>query len=186
MMGDVKKGLQIFWFFFRIGFFTFGGGWSIVAQIQKEFVEKRKWMTQDQLLDTVSVGRSLPGLMIGNVSFMFGYQNGGIFCGLMALAGISAPALLIMIAVTVCYTQIKDNVYVARAMTGVRASVVPIIGSAALRLRGSAFRDKMCYAVAAAVCVCCALLDWNCAALIAASAAFGLVFGKGKEDGDAD
>lgn len=177
-MKQLKKGMQIFWFFFRIGFFTFGGGWSIVAQIQKEFVERRRWLTEEQLLDTVSVGRSLPGLMIGNVSFMFGYQNGGLFCGLMALLGISAPALLIMIAVTACYTQIKDNLYVARAMTGIRASVVPIIGSAGLRLRGSAFRDKLCYGIAAVVCVACAFLNWNCAALIAASAVVGLVFGK--------
>ena len=92
---NIKKGFQLFWFFFRIGFFTFGGGWSIVAQIQKEFVAKRKWMTEEELLDTVSVGRSLPGLMIGNVSFMFGYQNGGVFCAIMSLLGISVPALLI-------------------------------------------------------------------------------------------
>lgn len=183
-MDNVKKGLQLFWFFFRIGFFTFGGGWSIVAQIQKEFVENRKWMTEEQLLDTVSVGRSLPGLMIGNVSFMFGYQTGGVFCGLMALLGISVPALLVMIVVTACYMQIRDNVYVARAMTGIRASVVPIIGSAGLRLRGSAFRDKLCYGIAAVTCVCCAFLNWNCAALIAASAAVGLVFGKEHADED--
>ncbi|MBS6396033.1 MAG: chromate transporter [Clostridiales bacterium] len=180
-MENIKKGMQIFWFFFRIGFFTFGGGWSIVAQIQKEFVERRKWVTEEQLLDTVSVGRSLPGLMIGNVSFMFGYQNGGVFCGLMALLGISMPALLIMIVVTACYTQIKDNVYVARAMTGIRAAVVPIIGSAGLRLRGSAFRDKLCYGIAAVMFVTCAFLDWNCAALIAASAVIGLIFGKEDE-----
>lgn len=63
-----------------------------MAQIQKEFVAKRKWMTEEELLDTVSVGRSLPGLMIGNVSFMFGYQNGGVFCAIMSLLGISVPA----------------------------------------------------------------------------------------------
>ena len=141
-MKNIKKGFQLFWFFFRIGFFTFGGGWSIVAQIQKEFVAKRKWMTEEELLDTVSVGRSLPGLMIGNVSFMFGYQNGGVFCAIMSLLGISVPALLIMTVVTMCYTKIKDNLYVARAMTGIRAAVVPIIGSAGLRLRKGAYTDS--------------------------------------------
>lgn len=62
-------------------------------------------------------------------------QNGGVFCAIMSLLGISVPALLIMTVVTMCYTKIKDNLYVARAMTGIRAAVVPIIGSAGLRLR---------------------------------------------------
>lgn len=177
-MKTFKKGLSIFWFFFRIGFFTFGGGWSIVAQMQKEFVEKRKWVTEEQLLDTVSVGRSLPGLMIGNVSFMFGYQNGGVFCGVMALLGISLPALLIMIAVTGCYTRVKDNIWVDRAMTGIRAAVVPIIGSAGLRLRGSALQDRLCWLIASVVCVACAFWNWNCAAMIVVSAVVGLAFGK--------
>lgn len=174
-MKNIKKGFQLFWFFFRIGFFTFGGGWSIVAQIQKEFVAKRKWMTEEELLDTVSVGRSLPGLMIGNVSFMFGYQNGGMFCAIMSLVGISVPALLIMTVVTMCYTKIKDNLYVARAMTGIRAAVVPIIGSAGLRLRKGAYTDKLCYGISVIMFVCCAFLNWNCAALIVASACVGLV-----------
>lgn len=177
-MEKIKKGLQIFWFLFRIGFFTFGGGWSIVAQMQSEYVERKKWMTEEQLLDTVSVGRSLPGLMIGNVAFMFGYQIGGLFCALMALLGISLPALLIMTAVTFCYTQIQNNIYVARAMVGVRAAVVPIIGIAGMRLRGGAFRDKFCYAIAAAMFVGCAFFQANCALLIAASALLGLAFGK--------
>lgn len=177
-MERIKKGLVIFWFFFRIGFFTFGGGWSIVAQIQKEYVEKKKWMSEDELLDTVSVGRSLPGLMIGNVSFMFGYQSGGPFCALMALLGISTPALLIMIAVTFFYVQFRDNIYVARAMTGIRAAIVPIICSAGLRMRGSAFPDKLCYVIAVSVFFFCAFLDWNCAMLIALSAIVGLAFGK--------
>lgn len=80
-----KKGISAFLVFLSNRFFHLRRGWSIVAQIQKEFVAKRKWMTEEELLDTVSVGRSLPGLMIGNVSFMFGYQNGGVFCAISSL-----------------------------------------------------------------------------------------------------
>ena len=57
--------------FFKIGFYTFGGGWSIVAQIQQEYVQKKGWITDEDLLDITSVGRSLPGLMIGMVPFAF-------------------------------------------------------------------------------------------------------------------
>ena len=66
----MKRGktlLALFWEFFQFGCFTFGGGWSIVAQMQRLYVEKRKTITGEELLDITSVGRSLPGTMIGNV-----------------------------------------------------------------------------------------------------------------------
>ena len=63
-----SRALELFLYFFKIGFYTFGGGWSIVAQIQQEYVQKKGWITDEELLDITSVGRSLPGLMIGNVS----------------------------------------------------------------------------------------------------------------------
>ena len=77
----------LFFFFFRIGFFTFGGGWSIIAQMTREFVEKRKWLTNEELMDMVSVAQSLPGIMIINCSVQFGYALGGVFCAFAAALG---------------------------------------------------------------------------------------------------
>ena len=170
-----KKGISAFLVFLSNRFFHLRRGLEYRGTDSEGICAKRKWMTEEELLDTVSVGRSLPGLMIGNVSFMFGYQNGGVFCAIMSLLGISVPALLIMTVVTMCYTKIKDNLYVARAMTGIRAAVVPIIGSAGLRLRKGAYTDKLCYGISVIMFVCCAFLNWNCAALIVASACVGLV-----------
>ena len=140
---DKKTVPDLFLFFFRIGFYTFGGGWSIVAQMQKEFVEKRGWITEEELLDITSVGRSLPGLMIGNVSYLFGYHVAGFPGALACLFGITLPSLIVLTIVTWFYTQIKDNVYVARAMAGVRAAVAPIIAAAALGLRKAALSDRL-------------------------------------------
>lgn len=67
MKDRVKKGLELFVFFFKIGCFTFGGGWSILAQMEQEFVDKRKWLTKSELLDMVAVGRSVPGIMIDQI-----------------------------------------------------------------------------------------------------------------------
>lgn len=75
MKDRVKKGLELFAFFFKIGCFTFGGGWSILAQMEQEFVDKRKWLTKSELLDMVAVGRSVPGIMITNISMIFGYSG---------------------------------------------------------------------------------------------------------------
>ncbi len=141
-----KKGLwQLFWEFFRFGCFTFGGGWSIVAQMEKRYVTGDGSLTAEELLDLTSVGRSLPGVMIGNVAFLYGYRSRGIPGGLIAVLGLVIPPILILTGVTYGYGLIRDNVYVARAMTGVRAAVVPIIASATMRLWKGAFSYPMCY-----------------------------------------
>ena len=136
----------LFWNFFKVGFYTFGGGWSIVAQMQKEYVEKRKWITDEELLNITSVGRSLPGLMIANVSYLFGYQVAGFPGALAAMLGVALPSLIVLTLVTYGYTLVKDNIYVSRAMVGVRAAVVPIILSALTKLRKAALAKKVSYA----------------------------------------
>ena len=88
-------------FYLRIGLFTFGGGWSIVAQMKREFVDRKGVITEEELTDLTSVGRSLPGTMIGNVSFMFGYHIGGIACGFAALVGIAFWPFVILSVVNI-------------------------------------------------------------------------------------
>ena len=115
--------LDLFWQFFKIGCCTFGGGLSIVAQIQKEYVEKRGWLSDKDLLEITSVGRSLPGIMIANVSYLFGYHLAGFPGAFICLLGLALPSIIILTLVTWGYTMIRDNIYFARAMTGIRASV---------------------------------------------------------------
>lgn len=150
MKKNVVSAIKLFCFFAKIGFFTFGGGWSIVAQMQKEFVDKRRVITEEELLDITSVGRSMPGTMIGNVAIMFGYHTAGIPGAVGALLGMISPSLLILSILTFFYSNIKDNIYVARALVGIRASIVPIIGSAAMRLCKTALRDTTTYLICAA------------------------------------
>ena len=126
----------------KIGLFTFGGGWSIVAQIQKEFVEIRGWLTKEELLDSVTIARSFPGIMVVNIAVMLGYTLGGTVCALLCALGMALPAFLVMTAVTACYTAIRENPWVSRVMVGVRAAVVPIILSATVNLWKTAVRDR--------------------------------------------
>ena len=66
--------------FMKFGCFTFGGGWSIVAQMQQLYVEQRHTITNEELLDLTSVGRSLPGTMIGNVAMLYGWREAWPVC----------------------------------------------------------------------------------------------------------
>lgn len=141
---NMKKVLSLFLFFFRIGCFTFGGGWSILAQMEEEFINKQNVLTKDELLDITSVGKSLPGIMITNISVIFGYRMAGIPGAIAATLGIVTPSVLILSLVTVMYSFISDNIYVGYALKGIRAAVIPIIGSSVISLWKSAIKDKVC------------------------------------------
>lgn len=170
-----EKAGSIFVTFFKFGFFTFGGGWSVMSQIQKEYVEKQHWITAEELLDFASVGRSLPGLMAGNASFLFGYYTAGLPGGIAALAGMNLPPILIMIGVAFLYAQIRDNHYVADAMVGVNAAVIPIILSVVARMVKPALKDWVCWLILAIAAIICLFTDIPSFLIILAAAAIGLI-----------
>ena len=166
---------RLFRQFFVFGCFTFGGGWSIVAQMEKEYVDREKLLTKEQLLDMIGVGRSLPGIMIGNITFLFGYHMNGVMGALACLTGMVIPPVLILMAFTFLYTLIEGNPWVIKAMAGVRAAVVPIIFSAVVRLWDGAFPYRGCYLFLAASFGLYLFLRLSPVALILLGAAGGLI-----------
>ena len=177
----LKKIWEVFTYFFRISWFTFGGGWSIVAQMQKDYVEKKRELTDEELLDIVSVGRSLPGTMIGNVAYLFGYRQAGILGGVLSVVGMVLPPMIILSVLTYCYVLFQENIWVAKMLGGVRAAVVPIILSAAIKLSKGAFPEKICYALCIGGCVLNLVFGVNCVVVILLGVAAGLIMGKWKE-----
>ena len=175
---DCKRACRLFVDFLKLGCFTFGGGWSIVAQMQRMYVEDRHEMTNEELIDISSVGRSLPGTMIGNIAFMFGYHMAGPLGGFACLLGMVLPPFAVLIGVSLLYGRIRDNPYVMRAMVGVRAAVVPIIIVSLIRLWKAAFSVPPCYLIAAAVLALYLLFDVNIVLLIVLGAVSGLLINR--------
>ena len=168
--------LDLFWQFFKIGCCTFGGGLSIVAQIQKEYVEKRGWLSDKDLLEITSVGRSLPGIMIANVSYLFGYHLAGFPGAFICLLGLALPSIIILTLVTWGYTMIRDNIYFARAMTGIRASVAPIIAAATLKMRKAALTEAASWVFLLLALGLYILFDVNCIFIVLACGLLGILF----------
>lgn len=150
-----KMALLIFGYFIKIGTFTFGSGWSILAQMEQEFVDKRHWITKAELLDLLAVGKSLPGIMITNITMLFGYQMAGVAGGILAVLGIALPAVVVLSLVTLVYDAIKSNYWVWAALKGVQCAVVPIIGGAAISLGREGLKEKMGLVLCAAALVLC-------------------------------
>lgn len=174
----MKKALDIiklFFMFLKLGCFTFGGGWSIVAQMQKIYVEEKKVITEEELLDITSVARSLPGTMIGNVAMLFGYRLYGVLGGIVCVLGMILPPMLILSIAAIFYTAFRDNAWIAAAMNGIRAAVVPIILSAALGMVKGAFKYPPCMIVMIFTLGLYLFLDLNCVYLVLIGAVCGIL-----------
>lgn len=174
-MKKARELLNLFLIFCKLGCFTFGGGWSIVAQMQRIFVEEKKTITEEELLDLSSVGRSLPGVMIGNVAMLYGYRCYGVLGGFVCVFGLMLPPMILLSAITLFYTTFRDNLWIAAAMNGVRSAVVPIIISAAFGMVKGAFKYPPCVVVMLVTLALYLLFDLNCIYLVLIGAVCGIL-----------
>ncbi|MGM9659550.1 MAG: chromate transporter [Faecousia sp.] len=182
-----KKLPGLFLEFARFGCFTFGGGWSIIAQMQQMYVEKRKEMTSQELLDLTSVAKSLPGTMISNVAMLYGYRTAGLLGGFTAVFGMVLPPLAVIIGISFCYRAFRSNLWVSAAMEGMQAAVVPIIFSAAVNLAKGSVPYSPCVLILLVSVGLYLFTDINPIFLVLMGVASGLVigsiYGRRKTDG---
>ena len=172
----VRMALLLLGYFIKIGAFTFGSGWSIVAQMEQEFVDRRGWMSKSDLLELIAVGKSLPGIMVANITLIFGYQMAGALGGVCAAVGLCIPAVITLTVVTAIYDAIKDNYWVWSALRGVQCAVAPIIGGAAISLGKDALRSAAAIMICAAAFVLCYFTSISNLTLVIAGVVIALVW----------
>lgn len=175
MKQDLKRLWIIYIIMFKIGALTFGGGWSIISQVQAEFVEKRSWISQEQIMDYMSLARSFPGIMIVNFSILSGYAMCGILGALWAAFGLVSPAILVIALVAQFYDSIKNNPLVIRVFNGIRSAVIPIVLLAAWKLKARAVTIKLQWPLVFAALFVCAFTSIPKTMVILLGALFGFL-----------
>lgn len=126
--------LTIFLLMFKLSAFTFGGGYVIISMMQKEFVEKRGWLTEEEMQDITVVAQSAPGPVAVNSAIMMGYKLRGTGGIAVASIGIACPPLIILTIISAFYTQFKESVVIASILLGLRAGVAAIVMDVALSM----------------------------------------------------
>lgn len=140
---------SIFLAFLKMGPFTFGGGYALIPVIEREIVEKKKWLPSEELADIWAVAGSVPGAVAANSAAMIGYRIAGLRGSLAALFGMLFPSFCLMIALSVFYLQFKDNAKVEAAFTAIRATVAALIVYGAIRICRTSIVDFATGAIAA-------------------------------------
>lgn len=151
---------------FKIGCFTFGGGWSIIAQISEEFHQKRNWVTEEQIMDFMALARSFPGIMVVNYSVLFGYTTAGIPGAVMSAAGLVSPAVLIIAVIANFYDAVSQSHLVMKMMSGVRSAVIPIMAAAAWKLKKKALVSRYTWLLCLFTMAVCLFTSLNKLALV--------------------
>ena len=121
--------LKLFISFFKIGAFTFGGGWAMIPLIEREVVDKQNWIKREDFVDALAIAQSLPGVLAVNISILIGNKLRGLKGCLMATLGTILPSFLIILAIAIWFVQTYDNPVVERIFKGLRPAVVALIVS---------------------------------------------------------
>ena len=126
--------LRLFLTFAKVGGFTFGGGLAMLPILQREIAEKRRWVTQEQLMDYYAIGQCTPGIIAVNVATFVGYQRKGFFGGVVATLGVVTPSVIIISLIAAFISNFQDVQLVRWAFDGIRPAVVALVLNAALKI----------------------------------------------------
>lgn len=118
---------RLFYTFFRIGLFTFGGGYAMLPFIEYEVVERYKWISQKEFLNLFAMAQSLPGVFAVNMSIFIGYRLGKFRGGFVAAIATILPSFIVLLSIALFFENIQDNRYIMAIMQGLRPAVVALI-----------------------------------------------------------
>ena len=118
---------QLFYTFTKIGAFTIGGGYAMLPLIQREVVERKKWVEPGEFLDMVAIAQALPGIFAVNLSILTGYKLKKNMGGVVATLGAILPSFFIILLIAAFFRHFHENIYVDKAFRAIRPAVVALI-----------------------------------------------------------
>ena len=166
---------QVFATFFKIGAFTFGGGYAMIPLIQRETVEKHGWITDDDILEIVAIAESTPGPIAINSATFVGYRTAGFWGSFCATLGVVVPSFTVITLISFVLDQFQQLKPVQYAFYGIRAGVLALILKALWNMYKKAPKSRISYLLMALAFVLVALLDVSVILVIVLCAAIGLI-----------
>lgn len=146
--------LDLFLTFFRIGICTFGGGYAMLPMLQRELVEKKSWVTEEEILDYFAIGQCTPGVIAVNTATFVGYKIKKVPGGITATLGVVAPSVIIITIIAAVLRNFAHIPAVQNAFAGIRVAVCVLIINSVVKLLKKSVVDKLTAIVYIAVALC--------------------------------
>ncbi|RCW77248.1 chromate transporter [Saliterribacillus persicus] len=134
--------LQIFLTFLKIGPVTFGGGYAMIPMIEREVVDRKKWIKPNDVTEVFAISESVPGAIAINSATFIGFRLAGVRGAVAAMLGVLLPTFLIVVGLSMLFILVKDNPYIEAAFIGIRSAIVALIVYAAYKIGLTAIYDK--------------------------------------------
>lgn len=141
----------LFFTFFKIGLFTFGGGYAMIALLEEEFIQRRRWLDKDEFLDMTAIAESTPGPVAINSATYLGYKLAKVPGAATATVAVCLPSFLIIYAISLFFEQFTQLTVIANAFKGIQVCVIYLIFSAGVRMPKALDKSPFATGVLAAV-----------------------------------
>lgn len=148
---EAKSLGTLFFTFFKIGLFTFGGGYAMIALLEEEFIQRRKWLDKDEFLDMAAIAESTPGPVAINSATYLGYKLVKFPGAATATVAVCLPSFLIIYAISLFFEQFTQLTVIANAFKGIQVCVIYLIFSAGVRMLKALDKSPFATGVLAAV-----------------------------------
>jgi chromate transporter len=133
--------IELYMLFFKLGCFSFGGGYAAVPLIEREVVEEKKWMEKEQIVDIFAVAQALPGAIALNAAGFIGYTVAGLSGSIISIIGNLTPSVGIVLTLSILFSKVSDNPIVQSAFQGIRPAIIGLIAYAAYKIAKTSLVD---------------------------------------------
>ncbi|HPF08482.1 MAG: chromate transporter [Candidatus Cloacimonetes bacterium] len=169
--------LQMLFTFFKIGLFSFGGGYAILAMIQQEVVVKNAWLTEAEFVQVVAISQMTPGPIAINAATFIGYQKAGIPGSLLCTLGVILPSLIIMLLITISYLKLRNQKWFQMVFKRLRLLSIGLIAAALIMILGHAVESIFSIIIFALCFIATWRFKLNPFTMLIVSALAGIFFG---------
>ena len=176
----MKKAIKLFFIMLKIGLFTFGGGYAMIALLENEFVSKRNWMSDGEFAEMVAIAESTPGPIAINAATYIGYRQKGVFGAVLSTIAVCIPSFAVIYAISLFFNEFLKIAWVAAAFRVIQAGVVVLILLAGIKMFIKMKKNLFNVLVTAATFICMIMfslfaVDFSSVFYILISAVSGLL-----------
>ncbi len=169
---------ELFWTFFKIGAFTIGGGYAMIPLMEQEIVDKRKWLSKEEFIDTMSLAQSMPGVFAVNMATNIGFRTRGFAGAFTAIMGNVLMPILLILVLAIFFRQFSDNPIVESIFKGIRPAVVALIAAPVFNMAKTAKISWSNFWIPVAATLLIWLLGVSPVIIILVAGLGGFIYGK--------
>lgn len=173
--------IELFSAFFKIGLFTFGGGYAMLPMIEKEVVERKKWASMEEVMDYFAIGQCTPGVIAVNTATFVGYKIKGILGGVFATIGVITPSIIIISIIASFLRMIYDNPIIKHAFSGISIAVCALLLQALIKFYNKSVKNVFSFIIAIAAFLLSFVFGVSPVIIIVAAGICGAIYGKAKK-----